>query len=105
MNIELLKKISKRSDHKSFHHAVLVLKSSALLAQGYNVRYRHAEIMALEKLWPSKRMGTTIISFMVRKSGSFGNSFPCDDCWRYLVENKVSKIIYYDGKEWIQERI
>jgi deoxycytidylate deaminase len=92
-----LRRLAKRSTHPLFQHAALVLKGGAVLAAGYNHEGIHAEAMALNKLWPSKRRGTTVISIRLNKSGRFSSAKPCKACAALLLASGVSKVQYSDA--------
>lgn len=90
------KKIAKKSNHKFAHHAVFVMKGGAMLAHGHNKDTRHAEVAALNKLWPNKRRGTTIVSVRYTRSGYMASAKPCPDCEEYLREHGVKTVYYSD---------
>lgn len=96
MSLNKLLKTARRSDHKIYNHAALVIKGGAILSSGYNHGWKHAEVHALEKLWPNKRKGTTVIVIRASKSkfGPLGNSRPCQKCIDFLKENGVVRVIY-----------
>lgn len=79
---------------KRHKHATLVIKGGAILAIGYNHDKTHSEIAALNKLWPSKRVGTTIINVRINKRNQLVNSAPCDNCMKYLKKHGVRKVKY-----------
>jgi deoxycytidylate deaminase len=95
-----LLRLTQKSRHFQFHHAVHVKRGGAVVSSGYNLETRHAEVAALEKLWPSERVGTTVVSIRVTKSGLLSSAKPCKNCMKYLLENGVKKLIYsdFDGK-------
>lgn len=93
---KLLKKVAIKSDHKNYKHAALVIKGGAVIARGYNHGSQHAEVNALNKLWPSKRRGTLLISIRILKSGGFAIAKPCKACEEFLRINGVKKVIWSD---------
>jgi deoxycytidylate deaminase len=95
----LLKKIARRSPHHAQRHASVVVKGGAVLAVGYNHSGRHSEVVALSKLWPSKRKGTTMINLRLKKSGVVGDSSPCEKCRAFLLKNGVVKVIVIEEEE------
>lgn len=97
MALGLARKLAGRSTHALFHHAAIVLKGGAILSTGYNFGYQHAEIQALQALWPSKRRGTRVWSLRFTKTGRLANAKPCQDCERFLRENGV-KVVYYSDQ-------
>ncbi len=90
-------KAAKAAKHVYAYHGVIVARGGAILATGVNHHDRHAEVVALSKLWPSNRRGTTIISVRVRKTGTIGMAKPCAACEAFLRENGVKKVIYSDA--------
>lgn len=102
-----LVKAAYKSDHTEFKHSTLVIRGGAVISIGANLGHRHSEVVALGKLWPSKRRGCSIINIRVRKDGSFGNAKPCEACLLYLENNGIKKVSYTtaNGKEFVSERI
>lgn len=96
MSLNKLIKMARKSTHTRFHHGTLVIRGGAIIASGYNHDGRHSEIVALEKLWPSKRKGCSIINIRLTKRG-FSNSRPCAHCNEYLRSNGISKVTYSDS--------
>lgn len=86
------KKLAKRSTRKH-QHVALVFKGGALLATGYNYDRTHAEVAALNKLWPSKRRGTTVISLRIGKDDSLKDATPCEHCWAYMETAGVKEVL------------
>lgn len=91
--VTLLTKLTKKSDHQC-RHATIVFRGGSVVAHGYNHHWRHSEVVALSKLWPSERVGTTVINLRILKSGRFGNSRPCSSCLAFLLEAKVKKVYF-----------
>ena len=92
-----IKQAIKEAKHKFAFHGVIVVKGGAIVATGSNHDDRHAEVVALSKLWPSKRKGTTVISVRVRKTGTVGMAKPCQACEQFLRDNGVKKVVYSDA--------
>lgn len=104
--ISQLKRVASKSPHPKNQHATLVFKGGALVAQGFNHDGIHAEVVALRKLWPSKRRGTVVVNYMIRtRSGVPGNSRACEECLEFLRKNEVEKMIYFDGTTFVDERL
>ena len=89
-----IKLAAKKSRHKMHKHAVLVLKSSNIIAIGVNHEEVHAEISALKKLSPQRRKGTKIISIRLRRGGVLGLAKPCKECEKFLRDNGVQAVTY-----------
>lgn len=91
--LALGQKLALVSPHPRFKHAALVLRGGALLAQGYNHDGRHAEVVALSKLWPSKRRGTTLLSLRMGPEG-LAMARPCAECARFLADAGVERVYF-----------
>jgi tRNA(Arg) A34 adenosine deaminase TadA len=78
---------------RNYRHVAVVFKGGSILAVGNNVS-RHAEVAALSKLFPSKRIGTTVLSMRIRKHGSFANGKPCEACMTFMRWAGVKKVVY-----------
>lgn len=109
----LAQKIASKSDHKQHHHAVIVTKGGAIVAQAHNKGETHAELNALEQLYPLslsrvlaypddfpltykdwKGSNFTVYSFRWRKNGTWGNAKPCPACAKALTLLKIKKVYY-----------
>lgn len=96
-------KISKKSSHHQHHHAAFVIVGGRIQSIGYNVGNTHAEIKALQQLWPSKRLGTKVYSFRWRKNGTMGMAKPCAKCESYMKAAGVKIVFYSDSEGQIQK--
>lgn len=85
-------RLAKKSPHPLHKHATIVIRGGAVIAVGYNHDGIHSEIVALSKLWPSKRRGCSIINIRIRRSGTIGISDPCVDCSIYLFKYGIKKV-------------
>jgi hypothetical protein len=103
--IEKAIRIALQSPHPSHRHATLVFRGGALLASGFNHHERCSEYVALSKLWPSKRRGTTVLNIRITRGGTMGLAKPCPDCWSYLLANGVKKAVWFDGVQFVEERL
>lgn len=103
-HLKLLKRLSIRSNHDTFHHATVVIKGGAIQSFGYNLNATHAEVNALKKLWPSKRAGVTVFNLRFTRRG-LGNSRPCKRCMDFMVQNSVANIWFYEDGELKRERV
>lgn len=94
-----------RSTHTAHKHAVVVYRGGAIVAMGYNHGEIHAEVAALNKLWPSERKGTKVVSIRMSKGGNLRLAKPCPDCEAYMRENGVKLVVYSDNEgNMIRER-
>lgn len=89
-------RVARKSDHKLFKHVAIVVRGGAIVAVGYNHATTHAEVAALNKLWPSERRGTRVWSMRMNRSGHFRMARPCPNCMRYLKESGVKMVYYTD---------
>lgn len=89
-------KAASRSTHPQYWHSALLIRGGAVLASGWNHDGRHAEIVALGKLWPSKRVGATLVSLRVGRDGKLAMAKPCPECAKVLREAGIMKIYYSD---------
>lgn len=100
--IRIAQKLALKVTAHRQRHAVLILKNGNLIAYGNNDGRFHAEHEALSFKGLDFK-GCTLISFRVKPSGQVGNSKPCVTCDQLIRENKIRKVIYYDGTSWVQE--
>jgi len=99
-------KTANKSPHIKNKHATLVFRGGSLISFGYNHGTIHSEVNALAKIWPNKRVGTSIVNIMIKtRSGNFGNSRPCNKCMKILRQDGIIKITYSIGKTFVEERI
>lgn len=92
-----------KSAHPHFKHATLIYRGGALVATGYNHDERHAEVVALGKLWPGDARGTTIVNVRIKSSGKVGMSRPCPRCLKILLDNRVAHILHSTPEGILQE--
>jgi len=105
MSLNKLKKIARRSDHRNYKHGAIVIRGGAIISSGYNHGLKHAEVHAVEKLWPGFATRSTVITIRLTRTG-FGISRPCDQCYRYMRGNGVRKVIYMDREgSWVREKL
>ena len=83
-HIALAAHLATRSTHRQHHHAAIVLRGGAIVATGYNHGDRHAEAVAIGKLWPSKRIGCVVWSSRFTRRGDLALAKPCKRCERAL---------------------
>lgn len=98
----LLFRTSQKSPFDDFRHAVLVMSGGRVMAIGYNTHQHHAEIHALQKLWPSERKHTKVVSVRFNKSGKLAMAKPCPECQKYLKKHGVKKVEYSDSNGHMQ---
>lgn len=85
---------SRRSSHTHFSHGAMVVRGGRFVSVGHNHGNIHAEVAALNKLWPNKRKGTKVWSIRTTKTGKLAMAKPCDECEKYLLDNGVSTVYY-----------
>jgi pyrimidine deaminase RibD-like protein len=72
----------------------MVLRGGNIISIGTNHAFTHAEVQALNNLWPSERRGTKLVSLRFTKRGVLTSAKPCDDCTDYARKCGVKSIIY-----------
>lgn len=108
MNLTMMRRIAKLSDHKLYNHVALIFSGGRLLSYGYNSNFLHAEISAIRRLDRLYRPGNSqapknlhLVSFMVRrKNGNLGPSIPCEECSKAIRARNIRTVTYFDGKGW-----
>lgn len=91
--LERVKRLAEKLEHRNYRHVAIVLRGGSLISIASNVS-RHAEVAALSKLFPSKRVGTTVISLRIRKDGSLAMARPCKHCMAFIRESGVKKVYW-----------
>lgn len=90
-----------------------------MISAGHNHEEIHSEIDAISNIKTTSRRGsiqemeeqiakmagTTLINVMLTRAGRFGISRPCDKCMSYLRTMKVHKVTFYNGVDWVTERV
>jgi cytidine deaminase len=72
----------------------MVTRGGAVVAFGTNHDETHAEVAALNNLWPDQRPGTRVISIRLRRSGTLGMAKPCPECQEFMRNNGVKSVMY-----------
>jgi deoxycytidylate deaminase len=100
-------RLARKSNHPdSFRHVAIVIRGGAIVATGHNHDMVHAEVAALNKLWPSERVGVRVWSIRIGRNDQVKFAKPCAKCARYLRESGVRQVFYTtsDGR-WIEEKL
>ena len=100
--LKLARRLAKKSTHRQHLHASIVARGGNIVSCGYNHERIHAETMALSKLWPSERVGTTVWSIRVSKSGRLGMAKPCSKCMSFLVASRVKQVFFSNASGEIE---
>ena len=95
---------AKRSDHRCFFVGAIALRGGAIVGVGYNKGTKHAEVKAIQNIWPNKRRGVVLHVVRVTRSGTLSNSLPCKSCQRYLLKSGI-KIVNYTSQNGTFERL
>ena len=99
MNVNTLVRLARtKSRHAAHKHAVLITRGGAIVAFGVNHAETHAEVAALNSLWPDQRPGTRAVSIRLRRSGTLGMAKPCLECQKYMRKNGVKSVMYTDSE-------
>jgi cytidine deaminase len=95
MNVTKLVKLARsKARHKAHRHAVMITRGGAVVAFGTNHDETHAEVAALNNLWPDQRPGTRAISIRLRRSGTLGMAKPCLECQEFMRKHGVKSVMY-----------
>jgi len=107
MNVQKLVSLARsKARHKAHRHAVMLTRGGAIVSFGTNHDETHAEVAALNNLWPDQRPGTRAISIRLRRSGTLGMAKPCPECQEYMRANGVKSVMYTNAKgEWEQLKL
>lgn len=100
----LAKQCSKNSDHHSHRMGCVIVKGSRVLGIGWNMlrthpksphefKSIHAEFMASLNAGRDIK-GATAYVFRQQKNGTWAMAKPCDDCWKYLMNLGIKKVVY-----------
>lgn len=85
-----------KARHKNHRHAAIIYRGGNIVAQGVNHDQTHAEVQALNKLWPDHRKDTTLVSIRMTRGGKLGMAKPCPECEAYCRTWGVKKVVYSD---------
>ncbi len=107
LNLNLLKRVAKKSPHDKYNHSSLIYSGSRLISFGYNHSNTHAEVHAIIKLFRLYRNkgienrrypnNLHLISFMQkRRSGNSGSSYPCSNCIEWIKRAGIRKVTYFN---------
>lgn len=97
-------KLCSKSRHRLYRHAALVLRGGSIVSFAVNHDHVHAEVQALNHLWPDQRAGTRVISVRIGRAGSLGLAKPCLKCESYLRSQGVKSVTYSTPQGWKVER-
>lgn len=90
--------IASKSDHPDYRHAAIVVRGGAQISIGYNHGWRHAEVVALGPLWPSKRVGSRVWSLRFTKTGRLAMAKPCPSCEEFMRRAGV-RVVYFSNRD------
>jgi deoxycytidylate deaminase len=96
--LRLVSRLASKSNHRVNRHVAIIVRGGAVIATAYNHDHTHAEVAALNKLWPSERKGARVWSFRLTRSGNLAMAKPCANCHRYLQESGV-RMVYYSNPQ------
>lgn len=90
-----LKRLSRKSKHHRYRHAVLIAKGNQIFGWGVNTDGHHAEINALVRAGANSK-GAKLYTLMTRtRDGSIGNGAPCPICMEAIIQAKIRKVVVY----------
>jgi pyrimidine deaminase RibD-like protein len=87
-------KVAAHSTHRQHHHAAILTRGGSIVATGTNHGHVHAEVAALERVWPDQRVGLKLYSFRFTRSGALALAKPCKPCQVALRLYGVT-VVYY----------
>jgi deoxycytidylate deaminase len=93
-----------KAQHVYALHATIILKAGKPVATGHNHGWVHAEVDALEKIWPQDRKGLRVLNFRITRAGNIVASKPCPKCEEYLRENGI-KCVWYSKSDGTFEKM
>lgn len=95
VSLNILRKIAAGSNHHSYFHVAVVMRGGVILAMECNQVGHHAEVRALEQLWPSDRLGVKVFSLrFTSKRQILTSAKPCSECEAYMRRYGVKKVVY-----------
>lgn len=103
----ILRKLASKSDHEHYRHSCIVVRGSNIIAQGFNKKFKHAEVSAIgvkHLRRPNYFRGSRLYSFRFNKTG-FGNSRPCNNCEHLIREVGIKSMIYWHDGNLITENL
>jgi len=102
---ELAKRVSKKSDHRSYHLGAVIVKKNRVLSIGFNrnrthpksphkFKYLHAEIDAIIGLDFKDLYGSVIYVYREDKLGRLALSKPCESCMEAIKASGIKYLCY-----------
>lgn len=102
--LNLAKKASKRSDHRSHKIGCVIAKRNRIVGIGFNRmkthpksphshKNIHAEFMAVINAGFEVK-GATAYVFRQQKNGTWAISRPCEYCWKFLLDHGIKEVVY-----------
>lgn len=96
--IGLGRKFVQKSRHPNFMHVCIVIRGGAIKAIAVNHGGIHAEIRALNQIWPNKSKGSTLISLRFTSGGLLASAKPCADCQTVIDSRGIKDVVYSTSK-------
>lgn len=94
MSIHLAIRAALKARHRNHRLGAILIKGGNIISVGWNISFKHAEHMAIDRAWRSDIEGCTIMVVRVRKNGSLGMAKPCETCMARLIDAGIKKVIY-----------
>ena len=98
-----------KSPNYSFHHGAIIILRGKIISRGYN-KYCvpsvnkinpwsvHAEVAAinnaLHKVSTDELRKSTLVVIRLTREGNISNSYPCENCQRYIKMHKIKTVFY-----------
>lgn len=113
--LELAKRESLKSDHKSHKIGCVIVRGYQVLGTGYNLykthtksphpyKSIHAEFMACINAGFDVA-GATVYVFRAYKDGEWALARPCPHCFKYLKDIGIVKVVYSDHYSFKEEMV
>lgn len=113
---ELAKKVSRKSDHHSYHIGAVIVNKNKILNVGFNrlkthpksnhpFQHLHAEIDCLLGLDYEILKGSTMYIFRQDKQGDPALSRSCSSCMAAIRVSGIKYLCYTGNKKYIKERV
>lgn len=90
--------LASKSHHSRFHHGSIVLhRRGNIVGKGCNRKRIHAEVSCIKNIHNYCNYDNLVVYVCrVNSTGGFMNSRPCENCMKFMKENRVSKVYFSD---------
>ena len=102
--IDIAVKIASLSECYYKHGAVLI-KNGNIICTGYNDFRKHAEIKAINKIYPNKVRRYFKKCDLIVVRNTLSNSKPCKHCLKELKKYGIRRVYYSYNKNLLMEKV